>query len=114
MEGVPWSKPSVLHAARRLADGGAAYEDRLVRARLAQAFGRLIRSSRDRGAFVLLSAAMPSRLLAARSEEHTSKLQSLMRISYAVFCLKKKKATYFDLQIHIVLDHTSLALQHAT
>src|SRR3546814_6388886 len=30
-------------------------------------------------------------LLAVRSEEHTSELQSLMRISYAVFCLKKKK-----------------------
>src|SRR3546814_9779033 len=30
-------------------------------------------------------------LLAMRSEEHTSELQSLMRISYAVFCLKKKK-----------------------
>src|SRR3546814_8229319 len=30
----------------------------------------------------------------ARSEEHTSELQSLMRISYAVFCLKKKKKTY--------------------
>src|SRR3546814_2772499 len=30
-------------------------------------------------------------LLASRSEEHTSELQSLMRISYAVFCLKKKK-----------------------
>src|SRR3546814_1329271 len=29
--------------------------------------------------------------LTARSEEHTSELQSLMRISYAVFCLKKKK-----------------------
>src|SRR3546814_10605638 len=29
--------------------------------------------------------------LAARSEEHTSELQSLMRISYAVFCLKKNK-----------------------
>src|SRR3546814_1324146 len=29
-----------------------------------------------------------------RSEEHTSELQSLMRISYAVFCLKKKKTTY--------------------
>src|SRR3546814_8172529 len=29
--------------------------------------------------------------LVARSEEHTSELQSLMRISYAVFCLKKKK-----------------------
>src|SRR3546814_9803064 len=31
--------------------------------------------------------------LAARSEEHTSELQSLMRISYAVFCLKKKTKT---------------------
>src|SRR3546814_4645059 len=30
----------------------------------------------------------------ARSEEHTSELQSLMRISYAVFCLKKKKNQY--------------------
>src|SRR3546814_3504770 len=30
-------------------------------------------------------------LLSVRSEEHTSELQSLMRISYAVFCLKKKK-----------------------
>src|SRR3546814_3190660 len=30
-------------------------------------------------------------LVAGRSEEHTSELQSLMRISYAVFCLKKKK-----------------------
>src|SRR3546814_8794697 len=29
-----------------------------------------------------------------RSEEHTSELQSLMRISYAVFCLKKKNTTY--------------------
>src|SRR3546814_3592502 len=31
--------------------------------------------------------------VAGRSEEHTSELQSLMRISYAVFCLKKKKQT---------------------
>ncbi|OYY79522.1 MAG: helicase [Sphingomonas sp. 28-62-20] len=65
MEGVPWAKPTVLHAARRLAGGGAAYDDRFVRARLAQAFGRLIRRADDRGAFVLLSAAMPSRLLSA-------------------------------------------------
>src|SRR3546814_4343351 len=36
------------------------------------------------------STARGSRL-AGRSEEHTSELQSLMRISYAVFCLKKKK-----------------------
>src|SRR3546814_1924328 len=34
------------------------------------------------------------RRLPGRSEEHTSELQSLMRISYAVFCLKKKKKTY--------------------
>src|SRR3546814_4785894 len=33
------------------------------------------------------------RFSAGRSEEHTSELQSLMRISYAVFCLKKKKRT---------------------
>src|SRR3546814_1606271 len=37
----------------------------------------------------IVSLDDPSRLL--RSEEHTSELQSLMRISYAVFCLKKKK-----------------------
>src|SRR3546814_19364946 len=33
----------------------------------------------------------PKRLCPRRSEEHTSELQSLMRISYAVFCLKKKQ-----------------------
>src|SRR3546814_9261240 len=39
------------------------------------------------------------RLLIGRSEEHTSELQSLMRISYAVFCLKKKKQLqYTDTQ----------------
>src|SRR3546814_6851606 len=35
-----------------------------------------------------------------RSEEHTSELQSLMRISYAVFCLKKKKHTNKSKQTH--------------
>src|SRR3546814_10440669 len=39
----------------------------------------------------LASAAPRFRAICARSEEHTSELQSLMRISYAVFCLKKKK-----------------------
>src|SRR3546814_3965094 len=34
-------------------------------------------------------------LFRPRSEEHTSELQSLMRISYAVFCLKKNKLTYY-------------------
>jgi ATP-dependent DNA helicase DinG len=65
MERVPWPRPTVLHAARRMAGGGSAYADAVVRARLAQAFGRLIRREGDRGTFVILSAAMPSRLLAA-------------------------------------------------
>jgi ATP-dependent DNA helicase DinG len=65
MERVPWPRPTVLHAARRMAGGGSTYDDRVVRARLAQAFGRLIRRQGDRGLFVILSAAMPSRLLKA-------------------------------------------------
>ena len=65
MERVPWPRPTVLHAARRMAGGGSGYDDRVVRARLAQAFGRLIRRQGDRGTFVILSAAMPSRLLKA-------------------------------------------------
>jgi len=65
MERVPWPRPTVLHAARRMACGGSAYDDRVVRARLAQAFGRLIRRVGDVGVFVILSAAMPSRLLRA-------------------------------------------------
>src|SRR3546814_9402098 len=46
---------------------------------------------------VRLDASVPSTslsLASTRSEEHTSELQSLMRISYAVFCLKKKKKTH--------------------
>src|SRR3546814_5463865 len=48
-------------------------------------FGQIVvnpRLGRDRG---------DGQFIVARSEEHTSELQSLMRISYAVFCLKKKK-----------------------
>src|SRR3546814_2944032 len=37
-----------------------------------------------------------------RSEEHTSELQSLMRISYAVFCLKKKKTTQYFIKSNTV------------
>ena len=65
MEQVPWPKPSILHRARRLAGGGGAHDDRIIRARLAQAFGRLIRTRADHGMFVVLSAAFPSRLLSA-------------------------------------------------
>src|SRR3546814_2589859 len=37
-----------------------------------------------------------------RSEEHTSELQSLMRISYAVFCLKKKKKTHITEHYRVI------------
>src|SRR3546814_19542352 len=47
---------------------------------------------RVRGAAEKCEPVAP-RLRFGRSEEHTSELQSLMRISYAVFCLKKKKKT---------------------
>jgi ATP-dependent DNA helicase DinG len=61
---VPWPKPSILHKARR-ARFGKGYDDLLARLRLKQAFGRLIRSETDKGVFVILDAACPSRLLAA-------------------------------------------------
>ncbi len=65
MEQVPWPKPSILHRARRAASGGSAFDDGIIRARLAQAFGRLIRGRDDRGHFIVLSPAFPSRLLSA-------------------------------------------------
>src|SRR3546814_3826789 len=43
-----------------------------------------------------INAIMPT-----RSEEHTSELQSLMRISYAVFCLKKKKTYTKETRTHV-------------
>src|SRR3546814_3374860 len=42
------------------------------------------------GTAIMLAAVLIFTAQASRSEEHTSELQSLMRISYAVFCLKKK------------------------
>src|SRR3546814_1787821 len=43
---------------------------------------------------ILVPARMVRRLVEQRSEEHTSELQSLISISYAVFCLKKKTTHY--------------------
>src|SRR3546814_2387585 len=54
----------------------------------------------------------PSALRAGlgRSEEHTSELQSLMRISYAVFCLKKKKKLLLSVETTIY-EHNKLHIQ---
>src|SRR3546814_4720685 len=54
------------------------------------ALGKIKAPTGDRIATAAPSNAYPTRDR-QRSEEHTSELQSLMRISYAVFCLKKKK-----------------------
>src|SRR3546814_1845387 len=74
-----------------LGDGVAAAAE-IERAR---ALGISAEDSRHLMAHALLLQNEPKRALAesatVRSEEHTSELQSLMRISYAVFCLKKKK-----------------------
>src|SRR3546814_6376004 len=60
-----------------------------------------------------------SPVLSGRSEEHTSELQSLMRISYAVFCLKKKKhrnnkITQLTTCIHRKHDITCTTRQRTT
>src|SRR3546814_10726996 len=53
---------------------------------------RTKRASTDQiGLRPVLGYGLPQAWNVVRSEEHTSELQSLMRISYAVFCLKKKK-----------------------
>lgn len=62
---VPWPRPDILHRARRNAFGGRAYDDRLTRLKLKQAFGRLIRRATDSGVFVLLDPMAPSRLMSA-------------------------------------------------
>ncbi len=65
---VPWPRPDIRHKARRRVFGGRAHDDSLARLRLKQAFGRLIRRADDRGVFVLLDPALPSRLLGAFPE----------------------------------------------
>ncbi len=67
-ERVPWPRPDILHRERRLHlsdNGPKAFDDRVARFRLRQAFGRLIRSATDRGVFVLLDRQTPTRLLSA-------------------------------------------------
>jgi ATP-dependent DNA helicase DinG len=65
---IPWPRPDLLHKARRDRFGGKAYDDAAARARIAQAFGRLIRRADDRGVFVMLDAAAPSRLFSSLPE----------------------------------------------
>src|SRR3546814_7689175 len=63
-------------------------------------------SSGTQAAFPIIGKPLAAR---PRSEEHTSELQSLMRISYAVFCLKKKKG--YLREILVVYEWHYLALE---
>src|SRR3546814_1783177 len=63
------------------------------------AFPSFVYDNSGRGAIKINGKLIPV-TASARSEEHTSELQSLMRISYAVFCLKKKNT-------HIILYYTN-------
>src|SRR3546814_8676820 len=60
--------------------------------------------------FIHTLRAIVSRVPAYRSEEHTSELQSLMRIAYAVFCLKKTEHAELQYRRHLSIDavHTDL------
>src|SRR3546814_3178081 len=96
-----------------------------------------LRRSRARPACQRLSAKKPSKIIpgtgrGTRSEEHTSELQSLMRISYAVFCLNKKNqiitkperkhhnlyhlCTHIHVHLHIEsrLQHICKSINHSS
>src|SRR3546814_2682540 len=86
-----------MHVAAPIRDADGRIAGVLTVAKPNQAIAPFIERSQQavlRWGLVLLGTALLVGVLAAwwlRSEEHTSELQSLMRISYAVFCLKKKK-----------------------
>ena len=65
---VPWPRPDILHKARKRCFGGALYDDTLTRLKLKQAYGRLVRRADDKGVFVMLDSALPSRLCGAFPE----------------------------------------------
>src|SRR3546814_4026379 len=88
---------SVIHRQRRLRDEGNAV--RLANLQLGDVFRGFDQMDRTAiGRIKLPHRALDFRM---RSEEHTSELQSLMRISYAVFCLKNKKHTQQHNQISV-------------
>lgn len=66
---VPWPRPDILMRARRDHFGGRAYDEMLTRLKLKQAYGRLVRKKDDRGVFVMLDGALPSRIATAFPKE---------------------------------------------
>ena len=70
---MPWPRPTILHKARKklYADEirGGSFDDFVTRLRLKQAYGRLVRQATDKGVFIMLDRAMPSRLKGAFPED---------------------------------------------
>src|SRR3546814_1344743 len=83
-----------------------------VRARRHRFRRRTVRNGRETGCASSSGHAARHRRT-GRSEEHTSELQSLMRISYAVFCLKKKKKYRKRTSVQASKKHNTTALQKA-
>jgi ATP-dependent DNA helicase DinG len=81
---IPWPRPDLLHKARRVRFGGKGYDDAIARARIAQAFGRLIRRADDKGVFVMLDAAAPTRLFSSLPEGVTLQRMGLVEAIEAV------------------------------
>src|SRR3546814_2565489 len=92
---VPERRPGVIASLHHFAHfagspvGGVAMLGQVPRA------VEVIVIAQTRGVF-LAGQSLLGEVQLPRSEEHTSELQSLMRISYAVFCLKKKKQTHIQ------------------
>src|SRR3546814_2950854 len=87
-------------------DRGRMGEDRMGRARLHDA--AVVQETHpvgEAGGLIEIMGDEHDRNRQRRSEEHTSELQSLMRISYDVFCLKKTRYIY----VYVSYDHT---IQH--
>src|SRR3546814_981078 len=61
--------------------------------------------SRKQMSILTANLSLLDQAIILRSEEHTSELQSLMRISYAVFCLKKKKNQHRTKRIETMIAH---------
>src|SRR3546814_6826918 len=91
LRGVAYDEP-----AKRLfhTEGRAALQ--VLAKALALGSGSFDVRSNKAGPAVSGAVTLHAEMLWARSEEHTSELQSLMRISYAVFCLNKKNETTFE------------------
>src|SRR3546814_9311029 len=96
-------RPLIVHARRHLL-----VEERLlpVKVLLSKLRARVGRDPFGRDLRGIAALHDGDGLASTRSEEHTSELQSLMRISYAVFCLKKKKNSKNNLLIPISKFYT--------